>query len=67
MTYGKRTIQILGAISLILLVNSVAQAGIIDITSPFTNNDTGNWGNLAVNDLGQCVGVVSGCTPPATR
>src|ERR1700677_1677222 len=48
MTYGKRTLQILGSIVAILLMVSVAQATTVQITTPFTGNDSANWGNYGV-------------------
>lgn len=54
MAYGKRTLQILGCISLILLATSVSQASsIIAVTTPFTGTDSINWGS--VGDQGASV------------
>jgi len=44
MTNGKRTLQILGSIAVIILVASVAQAGTLNVTTtPFTGNDAAPW------------------------
>lgn len=55
------TLRRLGCAASVLLACSVAQAGIISETTPFTGSGNANWGNFpetlpATNDLGQVIG-----------
>lgn len=61
--YGKRTPQILGCISSVRLVASVAQAGVVAETTPFVGTDGTTW-NIGPNgnNLGQCIGIVNVCS-----
>ena len=57
--YGKRTLQVFGCIGLVLSMTSIAQASAIEVTSPFTGNDSIDWGNYG-SGLGSS--VTSGST-----